>query len=61
MAEESLKLFEEWLERNRGTPQAAYVEQLLALQEESDPFSDRGIKPTSSQARRGWGFPAAEQ
>jgi tRNA(adenine34) deaminase len=31
LANESLALFEQWLERNRGTPQAAYVEQLLAL------------------------------
>lgn len=31
MAAESRRLFERWLEANRGTPQAAYVEQLLAL------------------------------
>jgi tRNA(adenine34) deaminase len=31
MAEESVALFEEWLRHNRGTPQAAYVEQLLEL------------------------------
>jgi tRNA(adenine34) deaminase len=31
MAGESRALFEEWLKHNRGTPQAAYVEQLLAI------------------------------
>ena len=31
LAGESISLFEEWLKHNRGTPQAAYVEQLLAL------------------------------
>jgi tRNA(adenine34) deaminase len=31
LAMESRALFEQWLARNRGTPQAAYVEQLLAL------------------------------
>src|SRR5688572_23982736 len=31
LAEESIALFEQWLKHNRGTPQAAYVEQLLAL------------------------------
>jgi len=32
LAGESRRLFERWLERHRETPQAAYVEQLLALQ-----------------------------
>jgi tRNA(Arg) A34 adenosine deaminase TadA len=31
-ADESQRLFERWLQQHRGTPQAAYVEQLLALQ-----------------------------
>ena len=31
MAPESRALFEQWLKHNRGTPQAAYVEQLLAI------------------------------
>ena len=36
LAAESRRLFERWLERNRGTPQAAYVEQLLALQPDAE-------------------------
>jgi tRNA(Arg) A34 adenosine deaminase TadA len=31
LAAESRRLFERWLEANRGEPQAAYVEQLLGL------------------------------
>ncbi len=31
LATESRKLFEQWLEQNADTPQAAYVKQLLAL------------------------------
>ncbi len=31
LADESRALFEQWMEKNAGTPQAAYVEQLLAL------------------------------
>src|SRR5687768_5471293 len=38
MAQESRALFEQWLSHNRGMPQAAYVEQLLAL----TPTSSRG-------------------
>lgn len=31
LAEESRRLFEQWLEKNKGTDQAKFVEQLLAL------------------------------
>ena len=31
LADESRRLFEQWLERNADTPQAAYVKQLLAM------------------------------
>ena len=53
LAAESRRLFEQWLEERRGTPQAAYVEQLLGLVK----CDDHG---TRTQPREGGaGAPAA--